>query len=103
MLPATFCALLPRRVWIALARRLRFRGLYQRVQTFLGNGEDPTHDRLEVLKLWRRIEGWFLHTSPEAGLRFPRPCLFVSFRSASLLETPFCRSVHHTSNACQQS
>ena len=45
----------------------------------------------------------FLHKSPEADLRLPRPCLFAGFfMGASFLGLPSCRSVQHTSSGVQQ-
>ena len=69
-----------------------------------GNREHSPHDFSEVLKFWRRVEGWFPHTSPEAGLRLPRPrlCMFITGASLLSLQTPSFRSVHCRSNACRQ-
>ena len=65
--------------------------IYKLIYPFLRYGEDTTHDLAEVLELRRRIERWFRHRPPEAGLRLPRPRLFMFSTGASLVRILSCR------------
>jgi|SRR5579872_5573796 len=70
-----------------------FAGRYKRIQPFLRDSQHAAHDCCEVPNLWRRIEGWFLHASPEPAFSAPpaRSYLRLRFAGQFIVSQPATR------------